>query len=176
MYIRFSFLAIVLFLTSCKKYKDPAPITDGRLTTKYCNDPAAVNYNWDFPGVPDNTVCIYPTDIFKGTYLYHDSILNPEGGVIQIDSFPITINQLDSTHMQLIGFCGINPHSAKASRFFSFIIDSIAGNGQIFCNNKDTIAGGGHKSGIADTSTIKFSYTLQTDTGVVIHAGTAIKQ
>jgi hypothetical protein len=175
MYLRLSLLSI-LFLVSCKKYKDPAPFTDDRIKNKYCNDPSAINYNWDFPGIPDNTVCIYPADIFKGNYFYRDSILNLEGGVLKTDSFPITITQLDSTHLTIAGFCGSNSHSAKATRFFSFVLDSLVGYGQVFCNNKDTISGGGSKFSLSDTSTIQFDYILQTDTGVVIHQGTATKQ
>jgi hypothetical protein len=164
----------VLF-ASCKKYKDPAPISDSRLTTKYCNDPSAINYNWDFPGVPDNSVCIYPADIFKGTYFYRDSITNEEGSVLKTDSFTLSITQLDTTHLEIIGFCGTNIHTAKANRYFKFVLDSLAGNGQVFCNNKDTIAGNGSKYSISDTNTIKFNYQLLTDTGIVTHTGTAIK-
>jgi hypothetical protein len=168
-------LAALFVISACKKYKDPDPITDSRLTTKYCNDPAAINYNWDFPGVPDNSVCIYPAQIFKGNYMYHDSIVNGEGSVLKTDSFPMTVVQLDSTHLTLKGFCLGTDHSAKANRFFKFVIDSLVGYGQTFCNNKDTISGGGSKSGIGDTNTIQFNYILQTDTGAVQHKGTANK-
>ncbi len=168
---------VLLLLAGCKKYKDPAPIQDDRLDDKkYCNDPAAVNYNWDFPGTPDNTVCIYPAQLFKGNYLYVDTLLSTEGAVVLTDTFPIQIVQIDSTHLTLSGFCPTTTHSAKANRFFSFTIDSLLGNGQVFCNGKDTIAGGGSKYGIGDTSTIQFNYTLQTDTGMTTHKGTAFKQ
>lgn len=175
--MRFYFILLIgIVFSACKKYKDPAPISDSRLTSKYCNDPAAINYNWDFPGVPDNNVCIYPAQIFKGNYMYHDSILNPEGGVLKVDSFPITIIQNDSTHLTLKGFCLGTDHTAKANRFFKFVIDSLVGYGQTYCNSKDTISGGGSKIGIGDTNTIQFNYLLQTDTGVVTHKGTAIKK
>lgn len=169
-------LLLVVAIASCKKYKDPDPISDARLNTKYCNDPAAVNYNWDFPGIPDNNVCIYPAQLFKGNYLYTDSILNIDGAVLKVDSFPISLSQIDSTHLTIKGFCTSTDFSAKANRFFKFVLDSLVGYGQTFCNGKDTICGGGSKLGIGDTSTIQFNYTLQTDTGVVIHRGTAVKK
>lgn len=169
--------AILLLLASCRKYKDPAPISDDRLDDRpYCNDPSAVNYNWDFPGYPDNAVCIYPTQLFSGNYLYVDTLLSAEGLPLATDTFPLQVTALDSTHLNLNGFCPGTAHTAKATRFFRFTLDSLLGNGQTFCGGKDTIAGGGTKSGIADTLTFQLQYTLQTDTGAFSHKGTAFKQ
>lgn len=41
-------LSVSIFF-SCEKWKDPNPDVDPRITErKYCNDPEAINYNWDF--------------------------------------------------------------------------------------------------------------------------------
>ncbi|MBL7765263.1 MAG: hypothetical protein JNJ58_04170 [Chitinophagaceae bacterium] len=170
-------LLFILLLTAlaCKRYKDPAPFTDSRIKNKYCNDPAAINYNWDFPGIPDNSVCIYPAQIYQGSYFYRDSIFNAAGTLLAQDSFNISIIQIDSTHLTISGFCDTTKYTARATRYYTFTLDSLLGNGQLYCNNKDTIAGKGIKNGIGDTSFLKLIYTLQTDTGVSYHSGTATK-
>ena len=166
---------ILLFTGACKKYEDPDPFTDSRIKNKYCNIPSAINYNWDFPGIADNSTCIFPAQIYKGSYLFHDTITNNLGEFISKDSFYITLLQVDSTRLTISGFCGNDQYLAKATRFFKFTLDSLVGNGQVYCNNKDTIAGGGSKIGIQDTTSIQMIYQLQTDTGVVFHKGTAFK-
>jgi hypothetical protein len=166
---------LLLCLGACKKYKDPDPFTDSRIKNKYCNIPTAINYNWDFPGIEDNSTCIFPAQIYKGNYLFHDTITTELGEFVSKDSFMVSFLQIDSTRLTVSGFCGLNLHYAKATRFFKFTLDSLIGNGQLFCNNKDTIVGGGSKIGLQDTSTIQIVYQLQTDTGVVFHKGTAVK-
>lgn len=71
----FIFLGALLLLISCEKWQDSKADSDPRLQDrKYCNDPDAVNFNWGFPGVPDSTKCIFPTDLYVGTYSFTDSI------------------------------------------------------------------------------------------------------
>lgn len=172
--LKWTCLGLVLFLFSCEKYKDPDPFTDPRINKKYCNDPSAVNYNWDFPGVPDNSVCIYPAQLFKGSYFYRDSTLDANGNVVKRDSFNITIAQLDTVKVSVSGFCS-SVFSAKTNRFFRLTLDSILGPGQEYCGNNDTIMGKGSKAGISDTSFIRFDYQIDTDTGLIFHVGTATK-
>jgi len=72
-----SFFIIIACLSSilgCTKWTDTQNASDPRLTQKYCNDPFAVNYNWGFPGIPDNSTCVFPSDVYVGTYVFHDSI------------------------------------------------------------------------------------------------------
>jgi hypothetical protein len=166
---------LILFFCSCKRYKDPAPFTDNRIHTPYCNEPAAINYNWDFPGIPDNKVCIFPAQIFKGYYFYRDTVLDNTGLVTATDSFPISITQIDTTHLNIVGFCGAKIHTAKANRFYTFTLDSLIGNGQNLCTTNDTIWGKGQKTGIGDTTLIKFFYTTLQNHDTVSHYGTATK-
>src|ERR1043165_6289024 len=86
-------LALVMgFAFSCKKWQDPAPKEDPRLTRPYCNDPEAVNYNWDFPGKPDNSVCFYPSDLFAGTYTFWDTVTHVEKELLlSADSLSVSI-------------------------------------------------------------------------------------
>ncbi len=166
----------ILFLLSCKGYKDPAPFTDPRIVNKYCNTPSAINYNWNFPGVPDSTTCIFPAQIYSGNYFYRDSIFNSSGLLLNEDSFPLTFIQIDTTRLKIIGFCTGDTIHATATRFYKFIIDTVVGRGQLFCNPLDTISGNGSKFDLTDTLNIKLVYEVATDTGIVYHAGTATKQ
>lgn len=168
---------IVCFcLLSCKKYKDPEPFTDSRINTKYCNDPSAINFNWDFPGIPDNSVCVYPSQIYNGSFLMYDTIINYLGETLATDTFSILMSAIDTTRIHITGFCGNQIYKAHANRFLSFTLDSTLGNGQLFCNNKDTISGGAKKSGLHDTIPILWKYYIQTDTGVVTHIAQAVKK
>jgi len=78
--------------------------------------------------------------------------------------------------MTIEGFCPGNVIHATATRFFKFTIDSLVGNGQLLCNTADTIMGRGSKFDIYDTTTIKLTYDVGTDSNVIYHSGTAIKQ
>lgn len=175
--MRFRFLFIpLLFLISCEGYKDPAPFTDPRIVNKYCNIPSAINYNWNFPGVPDDSVCVFPAQIYTGTYFYRDSIYNTTGLLLDQDSFYVTFNQVDTTRLQITGLCPGLILTAKANRYYHFNLDSIAGNGQFFCAGTDTIMGGGSKTDLWDTTHIHLNYEVHTDTSILVHSGTAIKQ
>jgi hypothetical protein len=171
-------LWIVLFFVACKRYKDPSPFTDSRINTPYCNIPSAINYNWNFPGVEDNSTCIYPAQIFGGTYFYRDTIIDSAGAVLNIDSFPITLQALDSSHLNIIGFCGTEIHKANANRYYTFTLDSLVGFGQSKCiGSADTISGKGYKpAGLGDTASFLLNYIIQTPTGTTIHKGVATKQ
>lgn len=161
-------------MLSCKRYKDPAPFTDPRIVNEYCNIPSAINYNWNFPGIPNDSTCIFPAEIYAGNYFFRDSIFNNAGTFLDQDSFPIVFAQLNDSNMTISGFCPGNLLHATASRFLKFTIDTVIGNGQALCN-ADTIEGGGLKYGLSD-SAIKLVYQVNTDTGIYYHAGTAIKQ
>ncbi len=175
MTIRLLFLSM-FFLLSCKRYKDPQPFTDPRIVNKYCNIPSAINYNWSFPGIPDDSMCIFPAQIYSGTYFYRDSIYNSTGLLLNQDSFLLTFTQLDTTRLRITGFCGTDSLKATANRYYKFTIDSLVGYGQLLCQPTDTIYGRGSKFDLNDTLTIRMSYEVATDTGIVYHAGTATKQ
>lgn len=167
-------LFILLFVAACKPYKDPDPITDPRLTNPYCNDPSAVNYNWDFPGVPDNSVCFYPSDVFAGQYIWRDTVLDNNLLPISFDSTLVTITKTDTTRLAITGKC--NTLNLTATRFLSITIDSVIGNGQQFCRMGDTIVGNGIKSSVADTTSFTINYVIYSDTGNSTHKAYFLKQ
>lgn len=175
MRLGFFILFMVTFACSCKKYKDTPPITDPRINNPYCNDPAAVNYNWGFPGIPDNSVCIYPADIFTGNYIFRDSVYNTNNTIAYRDTFALQISKADSTKIFITGFCGVLQIQAKANRYYSFNIDSLVSKGQVFCNTTDTISGKGEINFLGD-SLLKFNYQILTDSGFIYHTGSALKQ
>lgn len=180
------FVNIVLLLAigtgmffSCAKYKSPKAYTDPRLTNHYCNDPLGVNYNWNFPGVPDNTVCFYPTDVFAGRYLFHDSVFLQAGYLfIYADSFILTIKKVSNSQMSVFGMC-INGDSLlmTATPTFTAYVDTTEGDtvtnyGQMFCSARDTINGTITQNRIDSVLTINFM--VASDTGVItLHTGSA---
>ncbi len=172
--------ACIFVLLSCAKYKDPKGFTDPRLTNHYCNDPLGVNYNWNFPGIPDNTTCFYPTDVFAGKYVFHDSVFLKGTNILFIsaDSFILTIRKVNNTKMAVYGFC-LNGDSLLMTASPTFVAsvdttegDSVTAYGQMFCSQKDTINGTIAQNRIDSVLTI--SMQVASDTGATtLHIGSA---
>ncbi len=164
---------------ACKKWKDPAPTTDPRLTNPYCNDPNAVNYNWGFPGKPDNSICFYPTDLFKGYYKFIDSVhLTSSNIFIRADSGYLNIAALSQYKIAVIGFCGGDSLKLTAVGYTASI-DSLLGDttttarGQRLCRLQDTASGT-----ITDNridSLLHITFQVISDTGRTTHYATAKK-
>jgi len=169
-------------LLSCNKWKDKKAVNDPRLTNPYCNDPNAVNYNVGFPGKPDNTICIYPTDLFRGTYLVKDSIYKDDTLFIRADSFLMTIQALSQTKLSMTGFCP-SGSSLSMTAGISYIatIDTNVGDtttrsiGQTFCRIQDTITGTLTRD-LVDTTKLRINFQVVSDTGVTSYLGHAMKQ
>ena len=170
-------LAGVIF--SCNKYVSPKGY-DPHLTNHYCNDPKAVNYNWGFPGVPDNTVCFYPSDVFAGKYKFYDSVyLQANYIFIHSDSVLITINKVNDSQIAVYGMCpnGDSLLMTATPLFVAYVDttegDSVTNWGQMYCQVKDTINGTISQNRIDSVLTINFQ--VASDTGVItIHNGSAI--
>lgn len=174
-------------IAACQKYTDTPGVDDPRLHNRfYCNTPDAVNYNWDFPGTPDSTKCVFPSDVFKGHYYYVDSIYNADGSsLLKQDTLQFDIQALNRTHISLTGFCGSGNGATialTATRTFRAQVDTVAAivKGQLLCRPLDTLSGyfiasQDSTSGIL-ARRLKFSFTVLSDTGSTEHRGTAIKQ
>ncbi len=183
-YIRFIFVLFVVttaVLLSCAKYTDKKATPDPRLNNPYCNDPTAVNYNWGFPGTPDNTVCFYPTDIFKGVYEYHDSVLlKTTGYFIASDTIEIRITKNSNTKFSISGFCSSGTLlNLTAGVNFYATLDTAIGDtstrvrGQAFCTVGDTVYGSLSKDRLND-SVLYINFEVASDTGVTtVHSGSA---
>ncbi|MBS1773379.1 MAG: hypothetical protein JST82_11005 [Bacteroidetes bacterium] len=165
--------------------KTPETKTDDRLTRHYCNDPDAVNFNKDFPGIPDNTICYYPTQLFKGSYKLYDSILDGDFKLRKLDTLPITLTALNNTRLILTGFCEKNSTTdtilLTADKYYKAMPDSTKAannlvlNGWILCRKSDTLTGYLQKP-LSDSSLVIFKFTVASDTGIYYHYGTAKKQ
>jgi len=170
---------VVLFLVvSCQKWKDSKPFTDPRLTNPYCNDPNAVNYNWGFPGRPDDSICFYPTDVYIGKYLFVDSVLRADNSFLYSDSLFVNFYALSKTQMAAIGFCkGGDSLKLSVNRSMDAYIDTTIALGQQFCRAADTVSGFIQKV-LTDSSnkTFTVSFTVVSDTTINLHTGTLIKQ
>jgi hypothetical protein len=160
---------------ACKKYEDKPGQYDPRLSSKYCNDPAAVNYNYGFPGTPDNSICYYPADVFAGSYSFSDSIFE-DGKRIAVMPVTLHIAGHDQTKLDVTGFCA----SGDALRFtagrnlFAYA-DTVVGDGQILCRPQDTVSGTLSRT-FGDSLQLRIFLTVVSDTGTVTHQGTAYRQ
>ena len=187
--MRYFVFIILLFATStavllsCAKWKDPAP-KDLGLTNPYCNDSKAVNYNWGFPGRPDNSVCFYPNSLFVGTYMYYDSVYR-DTLFVGADSTMITISYpsaADPTHtkMDLTGICGLDI-KLTALPGYQATVDTLIGDtttstqGQYYCGAHDTLNGIISRSRIDSPTVLHMSFIVVTDSVSATHNGTAKK-
>ena len=174
------FFIVIVCLSSflaCTKWTDTQSASDPRLTQKYCNDPFAVNYNWGFPGLPDNSTCVYPADLYLGTYLFHDSIYSIANVLIDTNQILLHIYKQKMDKVAILGFA-----TAADSLFVSVLkngngsLDSLQNiPGQLLSNTLDTLNGNCFKY-LSDTLRLKINWKLKTDTGIYFHKGSAIKQ
>lgn len=177
-------LAGITGFIACEKYKDPAP-PDLGLTRKYCNDPIAANYNDSFPGIPDNSVCIYPTELFEGTWLFRDSVYLPDMTFVRAQNYTLTFtaqNQATDTFrnkLTLNGFCSGNTLKLTANRFGLAMTDTLiqyTEGGQLFCNPTDTISGMYRVIFEETGNRIHIQMNENVPDGSYLHAGYATKQ
>lgn len=171
---------------SCAKWHDPAPTNDPRLTNPYCNDPAAVNYNWGFPGKPDNSICFYPSSLFLGQYMLYDSMYR-DTLFLGADSFMINISGTDTSHTRILlsGYCPGYNISLTALPGYQATVDTVVGDtatatsGQIYpCGGatRDTLNGIISRDRLDSPTVLHISFSVTMDTsGIVTHNGTAKK-
>jgi len=174
--------ACTVVFFSCAKWKDPKPYTDPQLTNPYCNDPNAVNYNWGFPGKPDNSLCFYPNSLFVGSYMYYDTMYN-DTLFVGADSFiiNITIPSNSETKMTLSGFCGGSGSiSLTGLPGYEATVDTVVGDtstfnqGQIMCSVGDTINGYILRDRVDSPAVLHFFLQVSFgDTTVINHYGSA---
>ena len=169
-----------LSAVSCKKWVDPAPTTDPRLNNPYCNDPEAVNYNWGFPGKPDNSLCFFPSDIFNGTYTFVDSVYQASTGFfILTQTQTLNVVKRSQNKLEVFGLCGTGSLFITAHSNFIATIDTTVGDttifnrGQLLCRTQDTASGTITYNRI--DSLLHISITVVSDTGITTHTGKAKK-
>lgn len=140
----------------------------------YCNDPEAINYNYNFPGNPDNSVCIYPTDPFVGTYELMDTVYTADYASYYVKRDTVVINAINYTKMSMAGLCdGGQSLQMTAGRYYRGSIDTTIGIGQPLCAAKDTVNGIVSIDSLGDLSLM---FTMYSDTaGVKFHIGKGTK-
>lgn len=171
-----------LLFFGCKKSEPFDKADESQFTTRYCNDPIAINYNHGFPGTADNTVCIYPTDVFSGTYEFKDSIYDADFNLDTILNYVVSFHKVSLTKLNLSGFC-VNGDTVRltADRYYKAAVDSTMLpdssmiEGHIFCRAIDTLSGIISKYN-DDSNKIKVNFIIASDTGINYHIGTGIKK
>jgi hypothetical protein len=168
-------ITVLLFVSSCEKWKDQ-PAQNLCLSNKYCNVPTAINYNVGFPGIEDNSTCIYPSTPFVGNYSFRDSIYNNANELVIGDSIHFTITVRDSCRFSLQNFCSnVNSLKFTANRYYRAEADSIIGAGtQLMCRIQDTLSG---RMEYRNTdSSLYLEWAIVSDTATNWHKGRAYKK
>lgn len=185
---RVLFIVLVGMLLACSKGYDSGDPSNAfvDLSTPYCNDPQAVNYNWNFPGTADSTVCFYPKDVFEGEYILTDTIFSGDYDINDVKTMTVYLVARDIKHLGFVGFCGTNKDTLEftADRFFkatadtTITQDSIVLAGQLSCRSIDTLNGyiTNIDKKMGKGVTIRINLSVASDTGLNYHIGTAIKQ
>ena len=177
---RFLFLYFLLFallIAACKKKPDPVgDTTDPRLDKPYCNVPEAVNYNWDFPGTADSSVCFYPSDVFVGNYRFVDTIYYPDYTLAAVDTLNLQVTAATRSRLLIAGFCdGNQTLKLVANRNLRATLDTVVGLGQTLCRPLDTVSGYISRLLTDTAGHVNFYFTVVADTSVTLHQGTAVK-
>lgn len=176
-------LLITGIIYSCSKKAEPFDTpNEEQFSSRYCNDPEAINFNIGFPGVADNSICIYPTEVFDGPYSLKDSILNGEFELDTVLDYTVYFQRISNTELTFNGFCpGGDKVTMTADRYYkasvdsTFLVDSTQLPGQVFCRTTDTISGT-IKKDAADSNKIRINLIIYSDTGINYHIGTGVKK
>jgi len=167
---------------SCKKWSDPAPVSHPEIANPYCNDPEAVNYNWGFPGRPDNTTCYYASDLFAGTYFFHDTVYDAKTDLyLSADSGTLILTKISKHGLSVSGLCPSDRLLFTTQGAYIASADTTVGDsltvhrGQIFCKLQDTLTGSFTRDKV-DSALIYINLTVVNDTGATVHIGKAVKK
>jgi hypothetical protein len=127
---------------------------------------------------------VFPTQIFKGSYLLIDSVLDADSKFKRVDTLNLTLAAVSNVKMNLTGFCG-GTVTLTANRYYKSVVDSLpivngsstsVLSGQYLCGNtKDTISGFITKNQ-ADSTKITIDFTVASDSGIIFHKGTGTKK
>lgn len=172
----FAALSAVIFY-ACSKYKDPPnadPVNNGR---HYCNDPRALNYNWGFPGTPDNDTCVYPIDPMKGAWVFTDSVFLPNGNLQQVLTRNLNFTSTEDTlltHMAVSGWCSGTPIYITIDKIGTARVDSMFSGGQLLCTTTDTINGTFLKK-LDRADTLDIDLSISSLGGTTRHKGIALR-
>lgn len=167
-----------VLLYACQKWEDKPAVNDPRINRPYCNDPQAVNYNWDFPGVPNDSVCFYPVTAFQGEFFFLDSVFLGDNTFAYANGYTLHIYALSHTKIALVGFCprGDSIKLTTGKSYIATVDSSLNMAGQVFCRMQDTVQGTVIKSPLDSANILRVNLSILTDTGTTFHIGTAIKQ
>lgn len=178
----FIVILLITAMYSCTKSEPYNEPNEQLFENKYCNDPEAINYNDGFPGTPDNSICIYPKDVFVGTYALRDSVLNLDFELDTIWVMDISVYALSNNVLRVTGFCNQGDSlDFTADRYYKATADSVLFPdstllpGQYGCRALDTLIGTLRKDQL-DTNLLRINWTITSDTGINYHIGTAVKK
>jgi hypothetical protein len=173
-------VVVLLGIWSCNKDDGDVPDVSDKLTNRYCNIPQAVNYNHGFPGIEDNSLCIFGTDYYRGNWIVVDTIKLGDSTLIDIDTlfFNISLMPNDTSYskMYLRGWCGNENIIMNIDKYYFGRSDTFANQDgwQRICNS-DSILISVSKN-IMDTSSVIFRISESVNNELRYHIGKGVKQ
>jgi len=174
--------AACMLLGACTKNTDKkGPDISDQLNRKYCNIPRAVNYNWNFPGIEDNSTCFFATDFYEGSWMFVDTVKSRDETVIRIDTLGFDLRKMaqDTTYqkMTMTGWCGTEALTINVDRFYLARTDSFDNNQgwQKICGNRDSVLVEMRKS-LLDTTQLTIHIIQYLPDSVLYHSGTGIRK
>src|SRR5690625_160640 len=142
---------LALGFVSCEKYEDKAQkdIEDA-LKNQYCNITDAINYNWGFPGEPNDSLCIFPVEPFIAySWTLLDTVFNEDFEVLETRNRTIYFEEYTAIdtlkHMMLMhDYCSENSSILlEANRhLLATVYDNIENDvGQLDCDESSVLNG-----------------------------------
>lgn len=179
--LSWSAILMALLGVGCSTYTDPEkPDIEDELQNKYCNIPTAVNYNWNFPGKEDNSICFYSWDLYEGSWQFIYDVYAANNNIDKLFSDTIILsfskNVADTTKasMQVSGWCASGSMNILIDRFYIAKTDTMPNgfNYQIVC--LDTLSGTLEKN-ILDTATLSLKMAVNSPNGQFNYIGVGTK-
>lgn len=141
----------ILNFISCEKYEDKAKKDiDDTLTNQYCNITDAINYNWGFPGEPNDSLCIFPVEPFIAySWTLIDTVLNEDMDILETRNRTIYFEEYTAIdtmkHMILMkDYCSENSSILlEANRhLLASVFDNMENDiGQLDCDGSSVLNG-----------------------------------
>ncbi len=136
----------IFAFASCTKGEDTAsPDISDLLTNRYCNNPNAVNYNWNFPGIEDNATCFFSYYFYEGDWIFIDTIRRSDSSIVGVETYYLNFEKIipdtSESLMAMSGWCSSASLIIHVDRFYFARTDSFDNNGgwQKMCSNSDSI-------------------------------------
>lgn len=173
-------LATLLCLTACNKEDKKGEDVTDKLKNKYCNIPGAINYNWNFPGIEDNSICYFATDYYEGTWKLTDSVRLEDSTFVRVDTLYLEFNKIGSdttnSKMHLRRWCITSDIWVQVNKYYIGMTDTTqnAEGWQLVCNGRDSLKINFSRN-VFDSTIVDFTIRQFNNDTMYYHQATGVK-